>query len=313
MLKRRKRKMRKNLQTLIIGASLLAANIGMAASSESNFENVWSEVKSDPYGALPDYRTTFFSLFSFGTSLIQRDAVRTLSTNDDLRPRFQKLVHPAGICFAGTWTIDKASAYTGFFAKGSVGQIIVRASEAMGISEAGSPRAFGLAGKIYPTSIPSDTASYRTANFVTIDDLGGTSSPSFLDLPKRNEPAKSVHASQLLLFPIIAEIGRAFSSADSNPGRRSMHPVAELGLRANQVAVTPHWMMLQSENSERNGEADFRDELRLVNFPGGLRFGILVSEPGNATWTKLGSIVLTDEALSDSCDHRLHFGHPRER
>jgi hypothetical protein len=305
--------MHKNLKNVTLACGLLLGNFAQAASSESNFESVWSAVKSDPYSSLPDIQTTFRSLFSFGRSLIEQSAVRTLSTNDDLLPRFQKLVHPTGICYAGTWSITEKNPYTGYFSKGSIGQIIVRASEAMGHTEVGSYRAFGLAGKIYPTTNPLDQDSYRTANFFTVDDLGGTDSGSFLDLPKTNEPDTSVHASSLFIIPIIAEIARAFSSADSNPGRRPLYPVSELGLASDAVAVTPYLMMLKSDNAERPGDTDFRNELRLANFPEGLNFGIYVSATANGQWTRLGSIHLTDEALSDSCDHRLHFGHPRDR
>jgi hypothetical protein len=62
---------------------------------------------------------------------------------------------------------------------------------------------------------------------------------------------------------------------------------------------------------------DFRDELRLANYPDGLRFDVWVADRGTRDgakdWHRIGVIEITDDAVSASCDHRLHFAHPPGR
>jgi hypothetical protein len=279
----------------------------------SRFGDLWKEIQSDPYETLPEYSLTFGSLYSGFTNLIRLDASRTLSDERDLLPRFQKRVHPIGICFAGKWTIDAETPYTGYFKKGSEGLIIVRASEATGRPRVGGYRSFGIAGKIFPTSDVNDAAAYKTANFFTVDDLGGTDSDSFLDLVKTNEPDVSVHLDDLGLAPALAVVAKTFAGLDSNAGIRQLYPIAELGLAAGETSRAPRWMALRSENAERVLADDFRDELRLGNFAEGLRFSILVSDTEKGVWRRVGQITLDQEALTDSCDHRLHFHHPKWR
>src|SRR5262245_35704613 len=60
----------------------------------SSFDAVWNVVASDAYGSLPHERVTLASFFGFGESYILEDARRILRERVDLRPWFQKLVHP---------------------------------------------------------------------------------------------------------------------------------------------------------------------------------------------------------------------------
>jgi hypothetical protein len=64
-------------------------------------------------------------------------------------------------------------------------------------------------------------------------------------------------------------------------------------------------------------EDDFRDELNLANYPQGLRFSISVASKGSRfggkEWQKIGYIEVQETVASESCDHRLHFAHPRAR
>lgn len=291
-------------------ATVLAPNVFAAGPS---FSDVWSAVASGSYAAMPEYHSTFSSLFSGGVNILAQSADRTLSDQSDVLPNFQKLVHPIGICFAGTWTIDADSNYTGYFAKGSQGLIIVRASEALGNPAAGGYRSFGFAGKIFPGTDRNASVQQNTANFFTVDDLGGASADSFLDDAKSNQPATSFHLSQLAIFPMLTQIARTFAAADSDPGIRQVYEISELGLSEPAATVTPKWMSIRAETTARNGAADFRDELRLANYPEGLDFGVFVAEDDGNGWTRLGKIHLAQEALSDGCDHRLHFHHPRSK
>lgn len=301
-------------------ASYVAVIAAVATMSQTihaapaSFGEVWSEVQKGAYRKLPSYSISRGSFFDGDTNILERDANRTHTVNDDLLPRFQKLVHPLGICFAGTWTITEDNHYSGYFAPGSKGLIIVRASEAIGQPLDGDFRSFGIAGKIFPTDDVNDPTPYKTANFFTVDDLGGAKSKSFFDLVKTNEPETSIHLSRLGLLATLTTIAKTFSRVDKNPGLRQVYPVAELGLDNPADAVTPHWFALRAENSERNGAKDFRNELRLENLDDGIRLGIYVSDFGDAPkWKHIGQIHLTEQALTDSCDHRLHFAHPKAK
>jgi hypothetical protein len=294
---------------VLAAAALAAAGTAHAES----FDSIWSQVQDGQYavGTAPVHATTYNSFWDGSVDLLKNAAWRTLNTDADILPPFQKLVHPIGICFAGTWTITEANAYSGYFARGSQGLIIVRASEALGTSDAGDYRSFGFAGKIFPTLDGSAELTTKTANFFTVDDLGGTMSESFLDLPKKNEPATSFHFSQLAIFPMLTKIASTFKAADQNPGIRQVYQISQLGIANPALARTPHWFQVVSENNERNGSYDFRDELRLEQFPGGLRWGIYVAEDDDGGWHRIGQIKLDREAYSYGCDHRLHFPHPK--
>lgn len=299
---------------LALGFTLLNQNATQAQAS--TFEQVWNSTQEGAYRVLPEHPVTTSSFVTSGINLLKQSADRTLNTSNDVMPRFQKLVHPVGICFSGIWKITERSRYTGYFSEGSQALIIVRASEALGQPEKGDYRSFGFAGKLFPTTDRKENLSIRTANFFTVDDLGGTMADSFLELPKLNEPKTSFHVSSVFSLPMLTTIIKAFSSADNNPGIRPLYPIAELGLKDPRKAIAPHWMMIQSIGNSTFSETpeDFRNELRLSRFPDHkLTFRILVSEKGDSQWLPLGMIELNEEALSEGCDHRLHFAHPKSR
>jgi hypothetical protein len=288
------------------------------ATTGASYSDVWKEVQKTPYKSLPSHSVTkasFFKAktwFSSGTNQLAIDAKRTIAGGNDILPTFQKLVHPIGICFSGVWNITEKSKFTGYFAQGSKGLIITRASEAMGNPLAVDFRALGLAGKLFPTSNAKDTTKYTTANFFTVDDLGGQVSKSYLDRAKTNAPPISKHFSTFFALPMILTIANAFSAADQNPSVRQLYPIAELGMPDPSLAVTPALMSLKSENVERPGNSDFRNELRLRNFKHGLVFSISVAAKG-APLEKIGTIEQDEEALTEECDYRLHFPHPESR
>lgn len=294
----------------VLAVTFLFPSLGKSITHQE----VWSAVEEGPYAMLPEHQTTRASFFKGGVNLLKNSAERTLNDKSDVLPWFQKLVHPVGICYSGTWEIDGKSPYTGYFAEGKKGLIIVRASEAMGNPRRGDWRSFGIAGKIFPT-LNSNESVANTANFFTVDDLGGTSADAFMELEKTNEPANSIHLSTVFGLPMIATIIKTFSKADSHPGIRPLYPISELDAANPGKALAPLLMAIRSE-SPSLGEAapaDFRDELRLENYPHNeLKFGILVSQRGKE-WKRLGTIRLDQESLSDGCDHRLHFAHPKSR
>ncbi|MEI6399757.1 MAG: hypothetical protein WCO71_13395, partial [Pseudomonadota bacterium] len=67
-----------------------------------------------------------------------------------------------------------------------------------------------------------------------------------------------------------------------------------------------------SSDTQKFDAIDFRDELRLENYGGSMRFDIAVGSTRESL-TKIGYIEMTDYALSVGCDHNLHFHHPKWR
>ncbi|MFM8316712.1 MAG: hypothetical protein ACKOA8_20720 [Deltaproteobacteria bacterium] len=311
------------MKNIVISKKIKTGVLALAIVSQfavtaraATFKEVWSATLEGPYASLPEHPVTNASFFEAGVNVLKKSAERTLNNSSDVLPYFQKWVHPIGICFSGTWTITEKNPYTGYFAKGSQGLIIVRASEALGQPLKGDYRSFGFAGKLFPTLDPNAKTSYSTANFFTVDDLGGTLADSYLELPKLNEPATSFHLSSLFSFPMITTILNAFSAADKNPGIRPVHAIAELGMENPRSALAPHWMMIQpvSQTTFSETPEDFRNELRLHRFANqSLKFRILVAEQGASEWSTIGKIELNQEALAQGCDHRLHFAHPKSR
>jgi hypothetical protein len=290
----------------------------------SRFSDVWALVTSDPYAVLPSQRVTLGSFFAFTENKLLNASRRTLSDASDVLPPFKKLVHPVGICLAGTWTIREDSPYTGYFRKGKTGLIIARASDAFGDTRRGNARAFGFAGKLYPTDDWEHEAPLKTANFFTIENLAGTYTPHFLDADNSNDILYiAPRPGALLQGPIGVAAIQAFAAADetldlTQPFVRQLYPIAELGEANPARAVAPRWLkIVGSEQTPRVDEVDFRDELAIEHYPDGFHFDIFVADRGTRIgpkdWQYLGDIHIVDSVASDSCDHRLHFAHPKFR
>jgi hypothetical protein len=290
----------------------------------TRFADVWTTITSDVYDELPSQRVTFSSFYGWFENRLLDASRRTLNDRADLLPPFQKLLHPNGICLAGTWHIEEETPYTGYFAQGSEGVIIARASTALSEVLRGQPRAFGLAGKLYPTDDFDHREPLRTANFFTIEDLAGTYRPYFLDAENTNDIIQvTPRPSALFKGPVGAAAAEAFAMADETIDLtqvfiRQLYPIAELGLAAGETAIAPRWMkIVGSPRTPRVDAADFRDELDMANYPDGIRLVIFVADEGlrlgNKAWRRIGEIHMTDSVTSYSCDHRLHFSHPRFR
>jgi hypothetical protein len=308
---------KKRFAAIVGTLALFAAGTVVAATAEtpyegSTFGEVWAEVASNPYATLPHEPVSVGRFFRGFHNVLKDAAIRTINDRHDLLPRFDKLLHPNGICLRGTWNITEESGYTGYFEQGRRGLLVARASVALSDTDRGSYRGFGFAGKLFPTDDPAHTDALETANFFLVDDLGGTTLEHYLDAPMINEPKVSVHPSSVTIAPIVPFVLSALSSADKNPGFRPVYPIAELGLADPSQARTPHWMMVRGAPGQRIDATDFRDELRVARYGGAIEFDILVSED-KERWTKLGFLRMTEEVASDSCDHRLHFSHPKMR
>ena len=274
---------------------------------------LWSQLKSDPYTTLPHYTISFGKLFTWSKNFILSDAKRTLKSQEDLLPPYEKLAHPNGICLRGEWRINQNNPYSGYFKKGSRSLIIVRISSAMSQTESGKIRAFGLAGKLFGTTNPNHLPQNHTANFFTIDDLGGTRAKHFSDVALTNEPPISTNAEVLKYLLYAIQVTRTFTQADSHPNIRQLYEVSQLNEKGN--IHTPTWLRLTSQTPLNQDTLDFREELTLTPSQKWVLNIEVSSEKKRDTivWQKIGTITLVESVTSKSCDKRLHFHHQKWR
>jgi hypothetical protein len=269
----------------------------------STFQEVRDVVWSDPYPegqfpAHPNLQPNQFVQFL-------NDSARNLFDRRDIRPYFDKLIHANGISMTGTWRIDRPSRYTGYFSQGSEGLLLVRLSCATNALYSHQKRSFGIGGKIWPTMDPNKKAA--PANFVTVGRLSGEKKKHVLDIAPTNAPAVGLNPGALFVNKVI------FRMMDSRPGVRQLYPISTLGVKPGQTVVTPDLMMLRVlEGTPRVDKPDFRDELRLKNYPGQkLSYAILVRSFDEQGWTQLGIMELTADVASLAGDKRLHFWIPK--
>ena len=288
---------------------------GQGSYTGSTFREVRDQVWSDPYDELPSYEITLGSFYPFIQNALLRASRRALTDEHDLVPHFQRLVHPLGIAFSGTWEITEDNPYTGLFAKGTKALIVARASVLLFDTTQDEPRGFAFAGKIFPTLDPDETV--KTVDFFTIDVLAGTMAKYFTDVELTNEPPLGFNTYIFRLFWVVIATFANFIIADVNPVRRPVYPLAEYGLDNEEDARVPKWMMVRAwPGSGQVDRFDMRDELRVENYKDGkLIFEIYVADEedkdGHRKWIYIGDIELDESVTSDSCDHRLKFRHPK--
>ncbi len=283
-------------------------------SKSNQFKAVWDQIKSDPVKKLPQVKVSYSKLAARGKNIILSDAKRTLESNADILPQFEKLAHPNGICFKGTWNITAPNKYSGYFRKDTNALIIVRASSALSNTKSGELRSFGFAGKIFPTTNPLKTNLESTANFFLIDDLGGTRAKHYTDVSMTNTPPATITSEVFKNFLYAAKLASTFSKSDKNPKIRQVYEISELGEKENKTVITPRWMKVKALSGQTVDQADFRNELSINNK--NLVFKISVASEiikGKKNWLDIGLITLDSSVISNSCDHRLHFHHPKWR
>jgi len=281
-----------------------------------NSEAVAKELAAYEEGKLPQYKVSSRSFFERiagkKNNILARDAIRTVSKQEDYFDRVKKLLHPNGTCLSGTWEITEASDYTGYFAQGKKGLMVGRASVTLTNTKEGRNRGFGFAGKIFPTMDANETV--KTANFFLIDVLFGTHAKHYLDVSLTSQAKTGFDFFNLFTGLIAA---KALFKADHSPQLRPLYPISELGLAENETVVTPKWMMIKADESmTRVDEKDFRAELAVGHYANNLKFDIFVSDTTSKSskldqWQRLGKITLDQSASSYGCDRRLHFSHPK--
>lgn len=313
----------------LVVMSVLLTLLGMISTTAnadyqgSSVDDIWEQVRSDPYHTLPQRRVTLWSFFSGFKDRLLESSKRTLSDERDILPTFRKLLHPNGICLRGSWNITEPNQYTGVFADGSSMPIIARASTALTNTKAGQNRAFGIAGKIFPVSDGDTTEIVKTANFFTIEDLGGNYKKHFLDAENSNDIIKISPTLTVFMNSLVGLVaGKDFTLADKSTPLtsliRELYPLSEATLEDPSQAITPTWLKITgAQNVPRVDALDFRDELNVENYPEGLFFDILVANEGirlgEKQWQKIGYIQFDESVVSESCDTRLHFTHPKSR
>jgi hypothetical protein len=257
---------------------------------------------SGPYATLPYHRgvgpTTFIQLMN--------DASRNMFDKRDIRPRYDKLIHANGITYAGFWEIDRPSPYTGYFASGSKGLLVARASVAGPFLHQGAKRALGIGGKVFPTLNPDEHV--WPGNFVTVSTLTGTRAKHVLDIEPSNYPNIGAGFGANLINRVL------FRIADTRPGYRQLYPISTLGLKPGDPVVTPDQMTLRvASGTPRIDQKDFRDEMRLRQYPDQrLVYDIMVKSFSETAWTRIGSLIFTEDAISEGGDKQLHFWIPRD-
>lgn len=313
-----------SLRSALLAALLLTTAAPSGARADARYADVWGAVTADPYGELPHAKVTVGSFFRGFRNLLLEASFRTLDDDRDVLPWFRKLVHPNGICLAGTWHITEETPYTGYFREGSEGLIIARASTALSETERHEYRSFGFAGKIFPTTDVDHAAPLPTADFFTIEDLGGTRRNHWLDAVLTNDIIHiSIRPSSVFQGALAFTVAHAFATADgtfdvTQTLVRQLYPIASLGEPAGTELVAPRWIRVTgSPDTPRVLRDDFRDELRMDHYPDGIILDVDVADDGTRlgpkAWRRVGYIHLTESVVSDGCDHRLHFQHPRYR
>ena len=292
----------------------LILSVSEAKEMQPNqFQAVWDTVKTNPYDTLPQYKVSIGKLFTWSKNLILSDAKRTLENRADILPSFEKLAHPNGVCLKGLWEIHKDNPYSGYFKPHSKALIIARVSSAMSNTKSGQIRAFGLAGKLFPTINSLQINSEPSANFFTIDDLGGTNAQYFSNVSLTNEPNVSINSEVLKHILYALKVAKAFGKADNHSQIRQLYEISQLGEKGK--VLTPKWMKIHTLERQSEDAKDFRDELTLKKGQK-LILEIAVAhekEGENILWNTIGTITFDSSIVSEGCDKRLHFHHPKWR
>jgi hypothetical protein len=339
-------------------AGLADAQIGASVDEDrryagSRFSDVAAAVFANPYqqvwGApgeppLPvaevSFRTVVGGLASLGIPRrFQRDSERALDSRADLRwgadgRGFQRLVHPNGICLTGIWSIEQHTEYTGYFRGGRSARVMARYSTCCTETRRGSMRSLSMVGKLFPTTDANHLEPLPTANFITQDDLGGSTTEFINDVELRNAPDTTL-ANRGAGAGLLFMIGLVFRRVDSEPTIRQLYPIAELGKPAGQQTRAPEFMrLLVAPHQPRISGAglDFRDEVMAQIFDKGdptprrtLTFLIEVTDEGRTTgpasrqrrtftnWRRIGSLIFDNAVVSYNGDSVIHFNHPTWR
>ncbi len=322
------------LRMLLALPCLVHAIIGQAAppgTAGSAFDVVHEAVFSNPYQALPQYRVDLSLLGRSGDgndNHFRAAARRTLASEADLLdfPHGQKLLQPNGICFSGEWRIGPGSPWTGLLAPGTQVHAIARVSVALSETTQDARRAVGMAVKLFPHPATTHADARTTRNLFVLESVSGRRLQHALDAVMDNAPPLGSLpglSGLRLALRLRADLLAADRASGASAPDFAFRPVDHLAAAvdgSDGPARAPRWIRLQvPADIPRVDAADFRDELRLANYPGGelgWRIEAAADTPGGkeaAAWQSIGTLRLTESITSPGCDRRLHFAHPRLR
>ncbi len=322
---------------------IIAVAPSYESMANSRFEQLKEAVFSDPYEQRPIYkveRKRFGKPGDRASNHLRNAAKRTLVDSRDLLEfeSGQKLLQANGICFAGQWSIDQPSEFTGLFAKGARSPVIVRASVALGGVGQKDKRAFGLAVKLLPDNLANDSS----LNVFVLNSMGGVVTDRVMDLAMDNQPPlgrvpnwRDIRTA-LRMRKDLEAADKAYlsdSGAQIKPDAtyRPVDHVAAHNPVISPVAAptiapaitspitSPKWLRFSPISPWRADHNDFRDELSLpANSAQTLDYLIEVAadhggKKSGAQWQAIGRLVLTESVISATCDTRLHFQHPTLR
>jgi hypothetical protein len=304
------------------------------------YQRVWGGAGEAPLPVYPvTFRNVFGGLLAFGRDQFFLASERTLDSGADLRwgpggTGVRRLVHPNGVCLTGRWRITADTDYTGYFATGSEALAIGRYSTCCTETRRGHSRSLSLVGKLYPTTDPDHREPLRTANFMTQDDIGGSSTEFVNDVELRNAPDITV-TERGTGFGVLVRVGLTFGRVDEEGNMRQLYPIAELGKPDGTATRAPEFMRLLVAASQpriEGADLDFRDEVMAQIFDRGdptpkrmLTFDIEVTDQGASggsalrqrrtftNWRRIGTLTFDNAVISRNGDFVIHFRHPTWR
>ncbi|HVK62089.1 MAG TPA: hypothetical protein VM432_11080, partial [Bdellovibrionales bacterium] len=273
------------LTTVTVAHSQMSATSQSRPYHGSSFTDVWNKIAAKPYESLPLYKIVSAETLKSAASLAMNG---TLDDRNDFRPRRVKLVHPNGVCLAGTWRIDEASNSSGYFSKGSKGLVIARASVTQDLVNIEEHRSFGLAVKIFPTLNPDEIA--YTSNLFSVDNIEGVQNRRFTETLMTNQIPDFDFLKLSTVFrlvkkmPFLITFNNLSKKADTGPENRNplfrrTIEVARAGITREYSAASenlnlpsyknvqgsikePIWVGFQAEEMRAlSNERDFRNEI----------------------------------------------------
>lgn len=265
-------------------------------------------------GELPHYPVPSFFEFVWkgAKKSLERDAKRTINDDANYYDYLPKMLHPNGICIAGTWEITEPSNYSGQFKTGAKSLFIGRISATAENVERGNDRGFGFAGTIFPTL--DENEKVKVANFFTVDVALGANTDRYLETRTTNQPETGLALTRIARG---LQIVGALESADEDPGFRPITQIAKLG--ETNAVNSPKWMRISAARETiKNDQKDFRNEvIQAFRDNNGLEFDVDISvstkeRNQNDGWSHAGKIQISKVVVGYGCDRRLHFPHPKK-
>lgn len=302
---------------VIVGST--TATVSQALTSFSEIERV---LFSQPYQELPQFPVNrkLFGDKNGPDNKLLKAARRTLVLEDDLYdfPEGQKLLQANGICFSGNWIMSADSGFSGLL-KGPLRlPVIARVSVSLGGTKQKDKRAMGMAIKIFPTDNPHQPV--ETLNIFLMNSMGGVRTRHVLDLSMDNEPpvgglpGLSSLGTALRLLKDLEQADREQSNGQADAGFRPVSHLAKYG--EDELVIAPRWLRINAaEDTPRVDFDDFRDELRLENYPANkiswkVEAAASAEGKSRANWSHIGYMEFSKSVSSSACDRRLHFKHP---